>query len=260
MSRHDALRQFSHLCLDSSPAARDARSIRSGKDISLPRSGWFARAIALVVPPTCTICASACDVDQNLCDRCAGGLARSALGIDIRARTGALNRLFAAHDYSGIVQDAIKALKYSGRTLMAETIAELIVSRLPEGLISTESVLVPVPAHPANQRSRGFNQSLLIANSLGAQLNVPVLDCLVREGRRRPQSQLSRKQRLQLPREEFVLARQRERKSLVEFPTNVVVCDDVTTTTCTLEACASAIRERHSVQTIHGLAFASASL
>lgn len=233
-------------------------------ETSLEHKGWLARATALIAPPRCMLCARGCAADCNLCDRCECGLQVAPPGVDLARTTSALDRIFAAHDYSGLAQDAIKALKYAGRTRMAATIAELIAPRLPEDLIAPNCVLVPVPAHPSNERARGFNQSLLIANALGRLIDAPVLDCLIRKGGGRPQSQLSRDERLRLPVGEFALDPRRVRhargESLAEFPTNVVVCDDVTTTTCTLEECASAIRERHSVQTIHGLAFASASL
>lgn len=264
MCRHDALGQFSHLCLVSSPARCDARGIGSAADNRGTQRRWFARATALIAPPRCMLCLGDCAAHQQICSGCQRGLQRSKCGVDIARQSGALDRIFAAHDYSGLARDAVKALKYSGRTRMASTIAELIATRLPEGLIAPSCALVPVPAHPSNSRARGFNQSLLIANALGELIDVPVLDCLIRNGLGQPQSQLSRKDRLMLPAGEFAFAAKRVRHAgadpLAEFPTNVVVCDDVTTTTCTLEACASAIRERHSVQTIHGLAFASASL
>lgn len=185
------------------------------------------------------------------------------LGIDGSGGYGGLDHVFAAYDYAGVARDAIRSLKYAGRTALAAPIARWVALRLPPLLLKEPLALVPVPAHPANKRQRGFNQSLLIAQELGKLIGAPVWDCLSRDGQRPPQSQLNRAQRLLISKAEFTVEPRRFRhqdpSSLADFPTNVVVCDDVTTTTCTLEACASAIRERHSVQSIHGLAFASVS-
>lgn len=209
------------------------------------------------------LCSNGCEVDRRLCSSCEVRLKRAPFGLDIDRPTASLDSIFAAFDYGDIASELIKALKYKGRTRLAATLAESLAERLPRDLIPSDCVIVPVPAHPSNARTRGYNQSKLIATELARLTGCPMIDCLTRVGGGRPQSQLSRAERLQLPADEFRLAarplRQADRDSLAVFPTNVAVCDDVTTTTCTLEACASAIRERHSVQTIHGLAFASAS-
>jgi predicted amidophosphoribosyltransferase len=114
---------------------------------------------------------------------------------------------------------------------------------------------VPVPAHPARRRSRGFNQAALLAHEIAAICELEVHDCLVRDSGVAPQATLSRAERLMLPRDSIRVesikpeAKKRTtiRKSLAELPTKVVLLDDVTTTGVTLEVCASAIRERYPV-------------
>lgn len=263
MCRHDALRESSHLCLETQHGAWQPCRM-SGPTQHRPNlERWLRRTIGLVAPPRCAICAQQCDADHVACESCLHGLKIAPIGFDGPTRSRELDHVFAAYEYSGAARAAVHALKYSGRVSVAPLIAARIAERMPPTVPLNDCVLVPVPAHPDNARQRGFNQSLLVARALGKLLDVPVSDRLRRKGSSPPQSQLSRAERLRLPADEFVYEpgglRHRDRNALANFPTNVVVCDDVTTTTCTLEACASAIRERHSVQTIHGLTFASVS-
>jgi predicted amidophosphoribosyltransferase len=120
--------------------------------------------------------------------------------------------------------------------------------RLPSWFHEAEWI-VPVPAHPDRRRERGYNQSLLLARALARGTELRVVDCLRRTAFAPPQSQLTRAQRLALPRRAISIepsaVRQQAPNSLAEFPTKVVVCDDVVTTGVTLEVCAQAIRDWH---------------
>lgn len=156
--------------------------------------------------------------------------------------------VLAAFPYDGPVRPLIAALKFRGAVAVAGELAELMRPRVA-GWLEDADWLVPVPAHPDRRRARGYNQSLLLAKALARGTDIKVVDCLRRTAIAPPQSQLSRAQRLQLPRRAITIderaVRQNRRISLAEFPTKVVVCDDVATTGVTLEVCAQAIREWH---------------
>lgn len=170
----------------------------------------------------------------------------------------------AAFPYDGVVRPLIAALKFRGAVAIAGELAELMRPRLPTWIDEAEWI-VPVPAHPARRRARGYNQSLLLARALARGSDAQVVDCLRRTAITAPQSQLTREQRLEFPRQAISLderiLRQRGAKSLAEIPTKVVLCDDVVTTGVTLEVCVQAIRERHhpaGFSPIRSVSFASA--
>lgn len=189
------------------------------------RRNTFNRAVALVAPPLCAACRTQCAPGEWICTGCRAELAR------LPRRGG------AAYPYVGRARDLVAALKFDGRVALAREMAALIAERVPDRLGGAEWI-VPVPAHPGRARRRGFNQSELLARELARIVGARCVDCLVREAGTRPQSELSRAERLALPRSAF------RAHSLAEFPTNVVLCDDVSTTGVTLEACVQAIRER----------------
>lgn len=197
-------------------------------------SDLFNRAVALLAPPRCVVCRGGCAPGEWLCGRCRHAL--DGLG------TGARSESFAAaFPYEGVARELVAALKFGGAVAVADEMAALMVARAPAWLADADWI-VPVPAHPARQRARGYNQSALLARRLASRTGARCVDCLTRSAAAPPQSELSRTGRLAMPADSV---RQRRDVSLALFPTNVVLCDDVSTTGVTLEVCASAIRERH---------------
>lgn len=183
------------------------------------------RAIALLAPPRCAGCGGEARAERWICDGCRAELLRTA------PPPG------AAFSYHGAARKLVAALKFGGATALAREMAELMLLRRPE-LLAGADWIVPVPAHPQRARRRGYNQSRLLAEHLARMTGARCVDCLERPGGLRPQSELSRAERIALPRSAI------RAQSLADFPTNVVLCDDVSTTGVTLEVCVQAICDR----------------
>lgn len=214
------------------------------------------RLAALVAPPVCVLCRAVTPPPRMLCAACEG---------EIRAMPPGRNdaTVFAAFPYSGAVRSLIAALKFRGAPACARTMAELMRPRLPAWAEQPDCV-VPAPAHPTRRRQRGFNQAALLARALAGAQGAPVVECLVRDPRTTPQSELSRAARLALAPRSIRLDARRLRQIFgpaeAAMPTNVLLCDDVVTTGVTLEACAQAIREGQpsaGIGSIRAVVFAS---
>jgi predicted amidophosphoribosyltransferase len=155
--------------------------------------------------------------------------------------------VFAAFPYAGAAERAIGALKFRHSPGVAGEMAELMWSRLPEWARAA-AWIVPVPAHPARLRARGYNQSLVLAQAL-AKLGPPgVADCLRRAPIAPPQSELTRSGRLRLPVEAFTVDDRALRRlgldSADPLPPGIILLDDVMTTGTTLERCSEALASR----------------
>jgi predicted amidophosphoribosyltransferase len=187
------------------------------------------RAAALVAPPLCVACRKASDPGSRLCLQCRAALASMPVGLDRRDA-------FAAFPYEDRARLVVGALKFRQAPGVAGEMAELMLPRLPAWAIEAE-LIVPVPAHPARRRARGYNQSLLIARALAAGTGARVVDCLRRAPLAPPQSELSRAQRLRLPKSTFSVGG----AGIESSTAAVLLCDDVTTTGVTFEACARAL-------------------
>jgi ComF family protein len=117
--------------------------------------------------------------------------------------------------------------------------------RLFAGLKSEESLwwgasgLVPVPLHPRKKRSRGFNQSELLARELADRSGIPFLPELLKRIRSGPpQTTLSGEERRSNLRGAFAMKRRSSAAGLT-----LILVDDVFTTGATLTACSHTLLE-----------------
>jgi len=190
----------------------------------------------LLMPPACAACGRS---GALLCPQCLGGLqapsrpADRFLASDAGVVVGdALWLALAAFAYEGPMRRALAAFKYSGASRLAPILARAAAPAFGELLrITGPAVLVSVPVHRERQRARGYNQAELIARRLG----VPMAPALERVRPTTKQHRLNRVARLQNLRGAF--------RATGVVPTVAILVDDIITTTATLEACASVLRE-----------------
>ena len=208
----------------------------------------------LLMPPACAGCGRA---GALLCDACLDGFTQPSraddrfVAPDAAVVIGeALTLALAAFAYAGPMRRALATLKYSGTSRLAPILAGASLAALRSLLAVTgPAVLVPVPVHRERQRVRGYNQAELIARELAKDAGCSTSSLLARVRPTTKQHRLDRAARLANLRGAFSLAR----GALV--PVAVIVVDDIITTTATLEACASVLREAGAAQ-VYGFAVA----
>jgi ComF family protein len=166
----------------------------------IPTANRIGVALAdALCPERCAACARivvsgvlfchACLTSVNVlgppeCERC--GDPRTAAGRCAACRiegTASIGRARAWAAYDGgrqlhPVADALASFKYSGMRRLGGRMAAAMVARAAS---RPESIVVPVPLHPARLRRRGFNQSAVLARHLARRLGQPLaLRLLVR--------------------------------------------------------------------------------
>ena len=156
----------------------------------------------------------------------------------------------AAFAYEGPMRRALAALKYSGASRLAPTLAAAAEPAL-RGLleISGPATLVPVPLHVERRRARGYNQANLLARELARLVELRTAHPLERVRPTRKQHRLNRAARLENLRNAFVV------HDGAIVPDTALLVDDIITTTATLEACASVLRAAGS-GAVYGFALA----
>lgn len=200
-------------------------------------------ARGLTLPCECVLCGDAIRGQIDLCHACQSDLpANSGARCqtcclpttgdrcpNCRAHPPGCNICDAPFLYRYPVDALIIAFKQH-RNLPA---GEALVRLAPIDLVNADA-LVPVPLHWRRQRARGYNQSLLMAETLSRRSGIPVFTGVSRRRATAPQKALSRRERTLNLANAFRVSP--EARGL-----RLTIVDDVITTGATVTALASAL-------------------
>lgn len=154
-----------------------------------------------------------------------------------------LNRLFVACDYqNSLVKNMVLNLKYNFIRDLVDPIGQLMSRRLAQCHSKNESAfLIPVPLHKKRLRWRGFNQAELLANKIGQESDIPVIDdALIRRRHALPQAKIENAlQRKENIKNSFAI--NPDFKKDISGKT-IILIDDIATTGATLAECARALK------------------
>ena len=181
-------------------------------------------------PPRCMVCEQLLPIRGSRWV-CAEGC-RELLS-DAPEQEGGKNK--AVFLYDDILRTLLYRFKYGEHPEYGEGFAHLMAEKLGADYFDNlqADVLVPVPLHAKREKSRGYNQSVLLARHLGRLYNIPVEEkFIVRTRHTRAQSGLSPGERRQNIAGAFTLY-----KAKTPAGKHVVLVDDIFTTGATLDAC-----------------------
>jgi ComF family protein len=142
------------------------------------------------------------------------------------------------------VQQMIHQLKYRSQPELGFRLGLLLGERLAAAWNSDAArqadnpdLIIPVPLHPAKERSRGYNQSKMIADGISSVIHIPVgTTQLIRQRSTGSQTKRNRYNRYENMKAVFHLS-----EPAMIAGKHVLLVDDVITTGATLEACAEVL-------------------
>jgi len=144
-----------------------------------------------------------------------------------------------------ILRQAIHHFKYKGAKEVGAELVKLF-KEIPQG------IFIPVPLHPERQKTRRYNQSLILARTFAQHANSSVLDILLRIKDTAHQAHMNRAERLRNLHNAFAIEKNTSRLSPHE---QYFIVDDVSTTGATIQACATILRQ-HGAHYIAGIVLA----
>ncbi|MCP4197417.1 MAG: ComF family protein [Proteobacteria bacterium] len=145
----------------------------------------------------------------------------------------AFDRARALLLYGGAAAQALTRLKYARVPGLAKPLGKML-SHLTSHMPAPD-VVIPVPLHPTRLRTRGFNQSALLAAQVASTLKAPFLtNALVRTRNTPSQADMNRQQRFTNLKNAFWI---RQEHRILDR--HVLLVDDVITTTATIREAAS---------------------
>lgn len=147
----------------------------------------------------------------------------------------------------------IHKLKYSGQKELGVELGRMSGAEIKDSYFSEIDIIIPVPLHPAKKRTRGYNQSEMIAEGLSEALKKPYrTDILLRKVYTETQT----KKNLEERRKNVNSAFKVQNLDLIKGK-HILIVDDVVTTGSTLIASANELLKIEDVTiSIFAVAFA----
>jgi len=149
-----------------------------------------------------------------------------------------LHGMAAAFDYVGPAATLIRKLKYSDQPYLAKGVGAYLAAQFLELQWPWPDRIIPVPISLTHRLDRGYNQSLLLAQSMAEILDAPIQEPLIRKSGDFSQAGLNYKQRMNLKATTFILKKEQHLHDKC-----LLLIDDVMTTGSTLRRCAEALQE-----------------
>lgn len=139
--------------------------------------------------------------------------------------------------YQGKLEEAILRFKFQDHPNLSVSLGRLLTEKFKKNGIQVD-VVTWVPIHRRKLRLRGYNQAELLAKAFSSNLGLPCADLLSKKRETKPQSRLSREERLK-----NVLGVFEPKASDGLLGKRILLIDDVITTGATASECARVLKE-----------------
>jgi len=166
------------------------------------------------------------DNPDYLCGRC-------------RENPPLFDKALSACRYDDTVKEIVSAYKYQNKPHIGRDLISVVFKFLREKIIAlSPDLIVPVPLHIKRLKERGYDQSYILSEGIGRELNIPVsYGNLTRIRYTAPQVSLSGNERLKNVKGAFSIKDPEKLKDRV-----ILLIDDVFTTGATIKECVRVIR------------------
>lgn len=235
------------------------------------KNNIFSKIIPFIFPAKCIFCGNfISDTPLRICNDCfdklrfntnychmCGEPLDTVYGdnkcISCKNKRKPYSRVFVPLIYKDKVRRAIINFKYNGRISYAKTFAILIFTELKNAGYIPDAITF-VPIHFLRRIRRGYNQTELIAQELSHLFSVPLIDTLKKSHYTQKLSNITVEKRRQTVKNSFVP----KAKALPMQINNILLVDDIITTSSTLTECSRIIKNEYGCN-ISVAAIASAS-
>ena len=195
--------------------------------------GFFSTILDLLFPPKCVFCASVLEkTDEGLCDKCVESLPYT----DSQGRQEGIVFDFCISPlyYTGYVRRSILRYKFRGASQYAEVYGNVLAECIRECPEINYDIISWVPLSSKRERSRGYDQAMLLATATAPLLDKVAVETLKKPHDVQAQSELGdRNERIANISGAYTVSDPEHVSGK-----RVLLIDDVVTTCSTLDECA----------------------
>lgn len=202
---------------------------------------FLNHALDFLFPPTCGICGK---IGNNLCGKCQLQIQDSNLFLNQIQDYGSDNtKYFEQHyflfSYKGLIREKIIQYKFNDKPYLADMFFEFFVKNEKVcGFFKNYDIIGPVPISSKRRKTRGYNQSELIARRIGNTGLIQYENILKKVKENQIQSSLNKIQRIENVKNVYKV--QNELKIRKK---KIVLFDDIYTTGATVNECAKMLKQ-----------------
>ena len=202
----------------------DIKCISCGRELSeYTRYGLCPNCKLEYNETFCEICGISVPAQNRFCDKC-------------KIITHEFDLARSSVLYNGDAAKLVQRLKYHDARYLARYMAEFMADVYYTQNIEAD-VVTAVPMYKSHLRSRGYNQSELLATELGKRIKLPYERLLVKTVKTKSMVGLGREARLKLIKGSIELCPEANLKGK-----KVLIADDVITTGATSDECARVLK------------------
>lgn len=194
--------------------------------------------LEVVFPSVCGICGKLSKDD--LCKKCEINIKENQIKLISQYKNTHFDECIHMYKYEGIIREKIIEYKFQDKSYLYKTFSKMILKNEKMcGILKKYDIIIPVPIHRKRKKKRGYNQTELIVNFLGKQLNLEICkNVLFKSKNVISQSELNKVDRKNNVKDAFII------KNAVKVNNKkILLFDDVYTTGSTVEVCSRILKE-----------------
>jgi competence protein ComFC len=191
--------------------------------------------IDLLFPPHCIFCGAVIPSGTQICEKCEEEISNiDAVKYMNVPEAGKTILCVVPYSYSGQVRQSIIRFKFQGQKQFASFYGEKMGEQIQKSELNLDfDAITSVPISAQRRKSRGYNQSELIARVVANRMGLPYREYLMKITDNKEQHKLSQKERQKNVRGVYQPLQQEEM-----IGKNILLIDDIVTTGATLSECA----------------------
>lgn len=213
----------------------------SSRDLPVPVCRQCAEDFTEITPPACWLCAV--PMGSSSQGEEAVETPEAVVCGDCRTRDLTLSNTLAGYEYRGKLRDVVADWKFGGDRSWGLWLGQKLLG-IVEDRVDPEMIdaVVPIPLHEERRKERGFNQARQLGRVLADAFETPRRPWLSKIRETRPQSELSRQERLDNLEGAFVVPEECDPEGK-----HIMLVDDIFTTGSTLRCAATTLKNSGAV-------------